>query len=204
MGFYFHRIPRIFQYLFPRQLWHVPNFENKIFLTFDDGPTPEVTDFVLSTLQEYSVKATFFLLGEQLENHIELAKRMRAFGHQLANHGYKHLDGKELTTNEYFANKNKGQDLIKTFNENPLFRPPYGWFKRSDRTVVWSLMAGDFDGNLNKEKCLAMLKTKTRVGDIVVFHDNEKSFDKLKWVLPRYLQFCVDQGFQFDLIPQEL
>lgn len=204
MGFYFHRIPNFFHFLFPRHLWKLPNNDNKIFLTFDDGPTPEVTGFVLQALEEYSIKATFFLLGEQVEKHRSLIKTIKVAGHQLANHGYGHLDGRKLSTQEYYLNKKRGKNLVDEFGGSSFFRPPYGWFKKNDKVVLWSLMAGDFDQKLSKEKCLKILKSKTKSGDIVVFHDNEKSFDKLKWVLPRYLKFCIQQGFRFGLIDRKL
>ncbi|WP_422359311.1 polysaccharide deacetylase family protein [Reichenbachiella sp.] len=204
MGFYLHRIPSFFHFLFPRHLWRLPNKDNKIFLTFDDGPIPEVTDFVLKSLGEYSVSATFFLLGEQIEKHQDLIQKIKNAGHQLANHGYSHLDGRKISRQTYFENKKRGQAIIDEFDGSSLFRPPYGRFKKGDGVVLWSLMAGDFDKTLSNEKCLKVLKSKTKSGDIIVFHDNEKSINKLKWVLPRYLQYCVDQGFKFGLIDQEI
>lgn len=204
MGFYFHRIPSLVQFLFPKHIWRLPNSENRIFLTFDDGPNPEATEFVLNLLEQYSIKATFFLLGEQVEKHDELVKRMKVEGHCIANHGYSHLDAKRISTEEYFSNKNKGQSLIDQMGGSTIFRPPYGRFHKGDQTMLWSLMAGDFDSKLTKEKCLKKLQKNTRSGDIIVFHDNLKSLDKLKWVLPKYLQSCLDQGFRFGLIDDEL
>lgn len=182
----------------------MPNNENKIFLTFDDGPTPEVTDFVLDSLEKYSIPATFFFLGEQVEKNRDLSSRVIASGHHVANHGYSHLDARNLSLEEYCTNKESGQVLIEDLGGSTLFRPPYGRFKKDDQCVLWSLMAGDFDKNLSKEKCLKVLKTKTRSGYIIVFHDNQKSFEKLKWVLPRYLEYCVEKGLRFGLIDEEL
>lgn len=204
MGFYLHRIPRLIQFLYKKHIWRLPNNENKIFLTFDDGPTPEVTDFVLDSLEKYSIPATFFFLGEQVEKNRDLSSRVIASGHHVANHGYSHLDARNLSLEEYCTNKESGQVLIEDLGGSTLFRPPYGRFKKDDQCVLWSLMAGDFDKNLSKEKCLKVLKTKTRSGYIIVFHDNQKSFEKLKWVLPRYLEYCVEKGLRFGLIDEEL
>lgn len=202
MGFYFHRIPSFIKTSFSNHIWDRPCSEKKIYLTFDDGPTPEGADFILDVLTERKALATFFCLGEQVSKYPELVKKIDEQGHLLANHGYRHLDGWTVSKKVYLDNKNKGDlELSQVIEgEQRLFRAPYGHFRKGESTVMWSLMSGDFDNNLSKEKCLSLLTSMTRSGDIIVFHDNKISFEKMKWVLPRYLEYCVRKGFQFDLI----
>lgn len=204
MGFYFHRIPLLLQRLLPNHVWSIPNHEKRIFLTFDDGPVPGATDFVLDTLKEYGALASFFCLGQQAETNPLLTHRILAEGHVLGSHGYQHLDGWKISRQAYQGNLTKGKRAIQAVSGQGklLFRAPYGHFRGGKPSVMWSLMSGDFDSGLTKEKCLSRLVDFTRSGDVVVFHDNEKSHEKLKWVLPKYLQYCVDQGFQFALLPQ--
>lgn len=202
MGFYFHRIPTLIQNLFPSHIWRISNFNNNIYLTFDDGPDPEATEFVLNTLDEFQAKATFFCLGINVEQHANMIQKMVGAGHQVANHGYQHLDGWKISKREYLENRRRGEVSLKNVvgSDKFQFRPPYGHFKSDQPTVLWSLMSGDFDPKLSKEKCLSILIAEVRKGDIVVFHDNEKSLNKLKWVLPRFLEHCKAEGYEFDLI----
>lgn len=202
MGFYFHRIPSYITSLFPGHVWNCPNNEKKVYITFDDGPTPEITAYILNLLAREQALATFFCLGQQVAKYPDLVRKIEAQKHLLANHGYRHLDGWRISEKAYLDNIEKGELEINHIlgDRRRLFRAPHGHFRIGNNTIMWSLMSGDFDRKLTKEKCLSRLISKTRAGDIVVFHDNEKSFGKLKWVLPRYLKFCVQNGFQFDLI----
>ncbi|WP_084370838.1 polysaccharide deacetylase family protein [Reichenbachiella faecimaris] len=175
----------------------------KIYITFDDGPTPGVTDFVLKTLKEYVSQATFFCLGQQVEKCPSLVTQIFHDNHLIANHGYAHLDGWKISKVDYENNLSRGEEVLNKLIERSerLFRPPYGHFRTNKPTVLWSLMSGDFDGKLSKEKCLSNLISKMRSGDIIVFHDNLKSIEKLQWVLPRFLNHCKEEGFGFDIIP---
>ncbi|MEP2023157.1 MAG: polysaccharide deacetylase family protein [Reichenbachiella sp.] len=206
MGFYFHRIPSLFQKLFTHHIWTIPNSSNEIYLTFDDGPTPKVSEQILHILAEYNVVGTFFCLGKNLKNQERLIEKMYTQGHQLANHGFEHLDGWKISKEEYFDNQKRGEQTLNEYSSNNkiAFRPPYGHFRGGKSAVLWSLMSGDFDDKLSKEECLSQLISKTKSGDIIVFHDNEKSFDTLKWVLPKFLDFCKEQGFTFGVIPNSL
>lgn len=204
MGFYFHRIPSIAKAMYPGYIWSIPNDDKEIYLTFDDGPTPEVTDFVLNVLAEKKAKATFFCTGVNVLKHQSLSQQIIAYGHQLANHGYSHVSGWKTSKTVYLNNIQKGECELQTIinQDEFLFRPPYGHLRTSSKGIMWSLMSGDFDVQLSPEKCLSRLISKTRPGDIVVFHDNSVSYDKLKFVLPRYLQYCIDQGYNFGQISQ--
>jgi len=206
LGFYFHRIPTLIQKVFPNHLWFIPNTDNKIYLTFDDGPSPQATNFVLESLAYHQAKATFFWLGESAKKHPNLVLKAQKEGHRMANHGYAHLDGWKISREKYEANESRGKEVLKEITPNDLFlfRSPYGHFRKGQKDVMWSLMSGDFDSLLSKEICLKRLISKIRSGDIVVFHDNEKSFEKLKWVLPKFLKYCQEAGFKFDLIPERI
>lgn len=203
MGFYFHRIPTIVQKFFPKHLWRIPDSNLVLYLTFDDGPTSKSTDFILNTLNEYQAKATFFCLGKQVKTHPDLVQKIQLAEHRIANHGYEHLDGWKISKSEYLQNVKKGEQvLVKSIgDQNMLFRPPYGHFRSRQAVVLWTLMSGDFDPDLPKEKCLSILKSRIRPGDIIVFHDNAKSYDKLSWVLPRFFTYCREKGFRFEVIP---
>ncbi|MEO9964441.1 MAG: polysaccharide deacetylase family protein [Reichenbachiella sp.] len=205
MGFYLHRIPTIASRIFPSYRWSIPNANREIYLTFDDGPTPKVTEDVLQVLQEKEVLATFFCLGSQLHKYPDLAKKTHFNGHRIANHGFDHFSGWRHSKQQFYENRSKGHDVLcELFGEEKYaFRPPYGHFRVPSSGVMWSLMSGDFDSKLSKEKCLEVLKNQTRPGDIIVFHDNTAAHHKMKWVLPRYLDFCLASGFKFGLLPND-
>lgn len=151
------------------------------------------------------MKGTFFCLGRNLVQNQALGQRIVDEGHLLANHGYEHLDGWRVSKSAYMENIMNGAKEVAALqpDSEPFFRPAYGHFRRMSNEVMWSLMSGDFDSRLTKEKCLNTLIEETRAGDIVLFHDNKKSFRKLQWVLPRYLDFCQDQGFVSELIKSD-
>lgn len=210
MRTYFHRIPTVFPFLFPNILWGFPDRSNEIFLTFDDGPNPKVTQFVLDVLSKYSAKATFFCLGENVERHPDIACKIVEKGHQIANHGYSHLDGWRISEASYLENIGSGaRALSQVSSQNAyLFRPPYGHIRLAQGQalnsvqleVLWSLMPGDFDSNVTKEKCLNALMNKTKGGDVVVLHDTHLCFDTLKYLLPTYLKYWTDKGYTFKPI----
>ncbi len=205
---YWTRTPRWIQKLFPKIVWSIPNVENKIYLTFDDGPSSAI-HFILNELQQRGVKATFFCLGQNLVQD-GTANEIIQQGHQLANHGYDHQGGWRVGLKPYVESVDKCQAQLESFSQSgkKLFRPPYGRFglrqylqlKKRYQVVMWSLMTGDFDQNIETEDRVRQLIEKTRSGDVIVFHDNEKSLDNLKKMLPVYLDACLARGFVFDLI----
>lgn len=143
------------------------------------------------------------MLGEQVDRYTDLVAKVHASEHAVGNHGYKHLDGWKESKQDYEENLLRGEQALSNVlvQTEWRFRPPYGHFRRGTSVVMWTLMSRDFDPGLSKETCLSALIAKTQSGDVVVFHDNEKSFGKLQWVLPRYLKYCQDVGFEFDVIP---
>jgi peptidoglycan/xylan/chitin deacetylase (PgdA/CDA1 family) len=188
---FFVRTPRLLQWMFSDVIWSLPNSQNAVSLTFDDGPHPHSTPWILEQLRQHGAKAAFFCLGTHAEKYPELIRRIAEEGHAVCNHGYEHLDGWKISKKRFLENALKGKEVLKT----DLFRPPYGKFRpsvlkekafREIKFINWTLMSGDFDPNLNKEQCMANLD-KARSGDIICLHDSEKAMKHLGYILPAFL-----------------
>lgn len=215
---YFVRIPYIFKRLFSELVWELPNKENKIYLTFDDGPHPEYTPWILEQLRQYDAKATFFCLGENIRNYPEIAQQILSEGHRIGNHGYGHLDGWKTKDDDYLQDYLKGQKVLSQIGitNNNIFRPAYGKIKKSQipnlkskfstrvpgtksEIINWTLMPGDFDESISSEQCLSNLQ-RVRIGDIAVLHDNDKSWKHLQYCLPKFLEFCKERNYNLHKI----
>ncbi|MBK9792177.1 MAG: polysaccharide deacetylase family protein [Sphingobacteriales bacterium] len=208
---YFVRIPNIIKKLFPRLIWDLPNEEHKVYLTFDDGPHPEITPWILKQLKKTDTKATFFCLGEHVEKYPEILQQILSEGHRVGNHGYKHLNGWKTNDDDYLQDYLKGQEMLRfTQNDTLLFRPAYGKIKKSQipnlksqipnaQIINWSLMAGDFDATISSEKVYSNLQ-RVQSGDIVVLHDNEKAWKHLQYCLPKFLEFCKMKNYSLNTI----
>ena len=216
---YFVRTPYIIKKLFPKIIWDLPNDNNIIYLTFDDGPHPEITPWILEQLKNYNAKATFFCLGKNAEKYPELVKLILQNGHRIGNHGYAHLNGWQTNNAEYIEDVLKSEQILKKIiNDNNyklLFRPAYGRIKKSQITLLkshfsserkeflllnWSLMPGDFDQNSTSEKCYKNLVNNIKAGDIVVLHDNEKSWKHLQYCLPKWLDVIYNKGLKSEVL----
>lgn len=210
---YFVRMPKYLQWIFPATMWRLQGGGKTICLTFDDGPNDQTTIDILDILEERGVKAVFFLLGEQIQLFPELAEEILKRGHQLANHALTHHRGSDFPTPEYIRGVQVTQELLDRYEgdvRGNYFRPPYGqpttgqYFKLKKlgyKPVMYSLMPGDFDLEISDEECLKRLKTRQRSGDIVVLHDNKKSIERVKKILPEYLDHSLSQGYTFELLP---
>ena len=193
------RVPKWLKCLFPQLIWELPATEKIVYLTFDDGPTPDITERVLALLFEYGAKATFFCLGSKAETLPELIEKIKSGGHTVGSHGYYHLNGFYTPSSSYLENARHGIRIINS----KLYRPPYGKItsyqvrklKPSVDIVMWSIMSMDFDTRLSPEKCLNNVIRNLYPGAIIVFHDTEKAADKLWYVLPRLLQFLAESGY---------
>ncbi len=215
---YLVKTPNLISVLFQHQTWRFSTKKKHIYLTFDDGPTPEVTCWVLDILKEYNAFATFFCIGKNIKSHPAVFQKIIKNGHAVGNHTYEHLNGWKTSSEEYFKSVLKTEKLIDKFNiQNPkfqaanskLFRPPYGKIKSSQtkalvatnyNIVMWTVLSADFDTTINAEKCLENVINNTENGTIIVFHDSVKAFDKLKEVLPKILIYFSEKGYAFKKI----
>ncbi len=197
--------------IFNNLVWDIPNSDKRIYLTFDDGPIPNVTEWVLEILKSEDIKATFFCIGDNIQKHSEVYKRILAEGHQTGNHTFNHLNGWNTETNRYIDNfKLCETEILKLNAEHSfLFRPPYGKIKPSQskairqlgyKIIMWDVLSYDFDSNISAEKCLENVISNTEQGSIIVFHDSVKAEKNLKYALPKAIQVLKDKGFIFDVI----
>jgi peptidoglycan/xylan/chitin deacetylase (PgdA/CDA1 family) len=201
--FFGSKAPKIFQTLFPTLVWKNATNEKKVWLTFDDGPTPEITPFVLDTLLFYNVKATFFCLGEQMVKYPEILQRIKAEGHSIGNHSYSHPNGFTTCTKKYLKDIKKCQKIIP---ETKLFRPPFGniypWqigkLKKEYKIIMWNVMGWDFNKNTSKEKCFFNVVKNVENGSIILLHDNKKSRKTLQYALPKIIETLKERGFAFS------
>lgn len=197
---YFVKTPWWLKKFYPARLWSVATRKKELFLTFDDGPHPSVTPFVLDELKKYNAKATFFCIGKNVMAFPEIYQRIQHEGHRVGNHTQHHLNGWKTTTEEYLADTAEAAKYIRS----DLFRPPYGRIRGSQakkmkeyKIVMWDVLSGDFDTGLSKERCLHHVIWNTRRGSVIVFHDSEKAFPRLEYVLPATLTYFSMQGYTF-------
>lgn len=189
------------RWLYPRATWRMDKNERAVYLTFDDGPIPEATPFILKTLAEFGVLATFFMVGDNVRKHPELYDQIVAAGHQVGNHTFNHWGGFKHTTRSYSENVQKANDLIHSH----LFRPPHGWMRweqyfwvgRKYRIVMWDLVTRDYSKWMTADDIVANVKRYARNGSIITFHDSLKSIDKLHYALPESLRWLKEQGYEF-------
>jgi peptidoglycan/xylan/chitin deacetylase (PgdA/CDA1 family) len=185
-------------------LWKIKSGEKNLFITFDDGPEPEVTQEVLDILARYNAKATFFMVGENVQRYPEIVQRIIAEGHSIGNHTYNHLNGVKVPDITYFKNIQKAAEVI----ESKLYRPPYGRIrtrqiaelKKRYRIVLWSVLSGDFDVKISPEKCLNNVLRYSKSGSIIVFHDSQKAKERMLPALRGTLAHFSEKGFRFRAI----
>ncbi len=179
--------------------WKIPAEENEIYLTFDDGPHPTITPFVLDNLRRFNAKATFFCIGKNVLQHHNIFRQILDEGHRVGNHTHNHLNGWKTSDEEYFKNI----ILAKKYIDSHLFRPPYGrisgfqaqQLKPMFTIIMWDVLSGDFDVNLSPQKCLQNVVSHTRPGSVIVFHDSEKAFARLEYALPKALEYFAEKGY---------
>jgi len=199
---YLTKTPDFVQNMFPNLVWKMKNEGQKnLYLTFDDGPVPEITPWVLDELDKYDAKATFFCVGKNVKEHPAIFESLKKKGHIIGNHTYDHLSGWNTSNMDYFRNVRDCNELTSS----TLFRPPYGRLKnkqaiyltRQYKVIMWDVLSGDFDPKLSNEDCLNNVISKASSGSIIVFHDSQKAAPKLKYVLPRVLKHFAGLGYQF-------
>ena len=199
------RPPLLLQWMTPSLLWRVNTTEKEVYLTFDDGPVPEVTPWVLNTLDRYNIKATFFCVGENVEKYPELFSLVREKGHALGNHTYNHLKLYKTEQEAYCRNIRKAS----LRNDSRLFRPPHGQINRSMiqwlhvrkyKVVMWDVLPADYNKERTGEQCFETVKRKTRPGSIIVFHDSVKAQKNLMEALPLSIEYLLNQGWKFKTL----
>lgn len=189
--------------LYPELTWQIPGPPNQLFLTFDDGPTPDITQWVLEELEKFNAQATFFLIGKNVADHGHLFQQVIHSGNAIGNHTYDHLNGWKTKESVYLDNISKAARLIPS----KLFRPPFGKIRKGQvrqladyKIIMWDILAGDFDRRLNKEKALEVIFSRTKHGSIIVMHDSIKAAENLYYLLPKILEHFSDKGFTFRKI----
>jgi len=205
-----HRTPFFLPLLYPSLCWRISTERKEIFLTFDDGPVPGPTDFVLKTLSNYAIKATFFCIGDNIRKHPDLFKEIVDDGHQVGNHTFHHTNGWKVGVDNYLEEVKLCEEEIErhTHQRPKLFRPPYGRIKRSQisplneyNIIMWDVLSVDYNSNLSKESCLRNTLKVVRPGSIIVFHDSLKAEPNLAYTLPKFIESCLVEGYSFSLIP---
>jgi len=211
MSFYWIKTNSLIKKYFSNYIWDVPNKNNCIYLTFDDGPTPEVTDWVLNLLNEENIKATFFCIGKNILTAPDLFKQIIEDGHAIGNHTHDHYNGWKNTKEVYLENTQKCAAVIaaKTNKQSYLFRPPYGKIKKEQakkikelgyKIIMWDVLSADFDTRITPEKCLNNVISSVQSGSIIVFHDSLKASKNLKYSLPKAIEYLKQNGFRFEIL----
>ena len=202
---YLVKTPRLLKQFYPGLIWNKSRDSKIIYLTFDDGPIPIVTPFVLKILKQHNAKATFFCIGDNIQKHPDIFQQLKKEGHAVGNHTFHHLKGWKTGDDAYLEDVQQCQELTQT----NLFRPPYGRIKKSQiaalnlaypeiNIIMWDVLSGDFDMSLEREACLKNVIKHTQNGSIVVFHDSLKAFNRLEYVLPKALEYWSEKGYKFE------
>lgn len=214
MKFYWIKTHWMVKKIFSGFIWSFPTFDKVVYLTFDDGPTPEVTDWVLALLKEYDAKATFFCIGENISKHPNVFSKLKEAGHSIGNHTYNHLNGWHSENEEYHNNIVKCEEEIiknnvKHKDGQKLFRPPYGkitpkQFKflkeRNYKVIMWDVLSADFDTEISPAECAENVLKNIQPGSIVIFHDSLKASKNLQYALPQTLDYLQKNGYKMEAI----
>lgn len=207
------------RWLYPHALWRMDPLSKAVYLTFDDGPIPEATPFILDTLAHYDIKATFFVVGDNVYKYPDLFRRVVSEGHLIGNHTHNHIGGFKYLSKNYLKNAERAQATMlaalgntplphATSTPLPLFRPPHGWMrhdqyqtlKKHYRVVMWDLVTRDYSYRLTAPQVVANVKRYARNGSIITFHDSLRSIEKLHTALPQCLEWLIAQGYEFRLL----
>ena len=194
------------RWIYPDALWRMNKHERAVYLTFDDGPIPEVTPRVLDILDHYQVKATFFMVGDNVRKHPDILQQVKDKGHRIGNHTFNHIGGFRHGIRSYLNNVEKANEYLHT----DLVRPPHGWLKweqyfflhKRYQLVMWDLVTRDYSNRLNAQEVLWNVRHYARPGSIITFHDSLKSQDKLWFALPRSIEWLQAQGYSFKVFPK--
>ncbi len=196
--------PRIVKDVHPSMYWEIPTQKREVFITFDDGPTPIITDKVLDLLQKYQAKATFFCLGKNVAQAPDLFKRIKRGNHTIGNHTFNHINGWKANSEDYFREVKLTEEIFTS----KLFRPPYGRMRpkqiktisKDYSIIMWSHLSLDYDKKYSKEECLNLSIKDLKKGSIIVFHDSQKAKDRMLFALEGFLQYCQEKKWKCSAI----
>lgn len=206
---YFFKTPKLFEFLYPAALWHGDRKKKKIYLTFDDGPVPDVTDFILDVLSDLDVKATFFCVGDNIEKYPGVFKRIIEEKHGIGNHTFNHLNGWEVSEENYLKNIQMCEEVINhnsAIDRIKLFRPPYGKIRKKTlkkikneyKIIMWDVLSYDFSPRVTADRCLEKSIKYTRNGSIIIFHDSARSFKINKLIISQFIRHLKSNNFEFS------
>lgn len=213
MGIIPIKTPKIVKKALPHYIWEKPTDEKILYLTFDDGPTPQITNWTLDVLSQFNAKATFFCIGNNIKKHPEIFQNILSQRHVIGNHTQNHIKGWKTKVSDYLVDVNKAQEVINSEIENQkssmLFRPPYGQIKPSQgkalkelgySIIMWNVLSFDWDKNTTPDTCLKNVISKSEPGSVIVFHDSEKASKNLQYVLPKVLEHFSKKGYTFKAL----
>lgn len=211
MKWYWVKTSALVRSLFSGFVWEVPTRDKVVYLTFDDGPTPDITQWVLKQLDLYEAKATFFVIGNNVARHPEIFNQVNAAGHSIGNHTHNHVNGWKTSFDKYIDDTERAQKAIRSlysdFDKKKLFRPPYGKISRKQaaalredgyQLIMWDVLSADFDTAITPQQCVDNVLKNVRSGSIVIFHDSVKAFPNLEYALPRVLEFLKKEGYRCE------
>lgn len=217
------KTPIVAKKMFPNYIWDISTTNKTIYLTFDDGPTPEITNWTLDTLKRFNAKATFFCIGNNIKKHPDIFENIIKEGHAIGNHSFNHIKGWKTKTQDYLKDISEAQKIIDSkiqichtgrsgsteFRIQNLFRPPYGQIKPKQgrelidqgyKIIMWDILSFDWDKNITKETCLNNVVQKATRGSIVVFHDSIKASKNMQYALPKVLNYFSEMGYNFEAL----
>jgi len=200
------RAPKLYRKLYQGSHWRFNSDKKVVYLTFDDGPIPEITPWVLDLLDEYNIKATFFCVGDNVRKYPEIYQNVQERGHKIGNHTFHHIQGLKTDTQSYLEDVQEARQLI----DSKLFRPPYGHMRFSQfhalqeqyKVIMWDVVTRDYSRLMTAGEVFEVVKKYTRNGSIIVFHDSLKSGDRMKESLPKSIEWLLEQGYSFQLIEE--
>jgi peptidoglycan/xylan/chitin deacetylase (PgdA/CDA1 family) len=198
--------PLLYRLLYPRAIWRIPNEREKtIYLTFDDGPAPEITSWVLDILDRYNVKATFFCVGDNVRKYPDIYEEILRRGHRVGNHTFNHIQGWQHRTRKFVGNAQKASEYI----QSNLFRPPHGHMRLRQtaaliragyQVVMWDVVTRDYNKKISPERVFEIVKKYTRNGSIIIFHDSLKAEKNMKYALPKAIEWLLKERYKFELL----
>jgi len=204
---YVSKTPAVVKALYSSLVWNMPRNTNRVYLSFDDGPHPQITDEVLTQLDRFKAKASFFCIGDNIRKFPAMFEKVKTGGHTIGNHTYNHVNGWKTPDFTYLRNALMCQALTGTH----LFRPPYGRISRPQasalgkkfKIIMWDVLSADFDQNISPQKCLENVISNVQPGSIVVFHDSEKAAERMLYALPRVLEYISEKGWEMCGLEEE-